>query len=69
MKRVIEYIYRTFDIGCGFCSDSSSTYDVYEDGKLVNYDVECGYCEDEQELRDMLSHLEPFDVYEGSTYY
>ena len=69
MKRVIEYTYRTFDLGCGCCSDSSSTYDVYEDGKLVNYDEECACCEDEQALRDMLSYLEPFEVSKDSIYF
>lgn len=38
-------------------------------GKLVNYDVECGYCEDEQELRDMLSHLEPFEISKDTIYF
>jgi hypothetical protein len=69
MKRVIEYTYRTFDLGCGCCSDSSSTYDVWEDDKLVSYDNWCMYCENEQELRVELPDLEPFEVSKDSIYF
>lgn len=60
--RTVRYDYRSWDMGCGCCSDSSSTYDVYEDGGLIQDDVSCGWCENEQELREELAHLLPFDV-------
>jgi hypothetical protein len=69
MKRVIEYTYRTFDIGCGCCSDSSSEYDLFEDCQIISWGNQCGYCSDEKDLRSELSHLEPFEISKDSTYY
>ncbi len=69
MNRVIYYSYRTFDVGCGCCSDSSSTYDLFEDGKLVGGDLWCPSMENEGELRKQLAHLEPFDVDSDSQYF
>ena len=69
MSRVIYYSYRTFDVGCGCCSDSSSTYDLFEDGKLVGDDLWCPVMENEQELRKYLAHLEPFDVDSNSEWF
>ena len=69
MKRLISYSYRTFDLGCGCCSESFSTYDVFEDGKLVGDDVSCPVMENEEELRKYLAHLEPFDVDSDSQWF
>jgi hypothetical protein len=68
MKRIISYSYNSFDLGCGCCSESFSTYDVFEDGKLVGDDVSCPVMENEEKLRDYLAHLEPFDVDSNSQY-
>lgn len=62
MKRIITYNYDSWTEGCGCCSNSSSTYDVYEDGICVSYDNGCDLCTDEGELREILKHLEPFDI-------
>jgi hypothetical protein len=62
MKRLIEYTYSSWTEPCGCCSDSSSTYFMWEDGKLIHEDSWCKYCENEEELREALKHLEPFDV-------
>lgn len=69
MKRVIKYEYYSWDLGCGCCSDSYSSYDIYEDGVLVDEDVWCEYASDEQELREILAHLEPFDVHSDCTWF
>ena len=69
MRRVISYGYTIFDLGCGCCSESFSSYDVFEDGKLVGDDVSCPVMENEEELRDYLAHLEPFDVDSDSQYF
>lgn len=69
MKRIISYSYRTFDLGCGCCSDSSSTYDIFENGKMVGDDLWCPVMQNEEELRDYLTHLEPFDVDSDSQYF
>ena len=69
MKRVVYYTYNTFDLGCGCCSDSFSTYDVFEDGKTVSEDVTCPVMENEKELREYLEHLEPFDVDSDSQWF
>ena len=66
MKRVIEYRYDTWLEGCGCCSDSSSTYDLYEDGVCVSFDNWCAYCENEGELREALKNLEPFEIDEDN---
>ena len=62
MDRIIKYTYYIYTLGCECCSDSYSTYDLYENGKLIEEDVHCGLCENEQELREELAHLLPFDV-------
>lgn len=62
MKRVITYRYDTWLEGCGCCSNSSSTYDVYEDGKYISEDNWCDLAQNEEDLRRILAHLEPFDV-------
>ena len=69
MNRVICYSYRTFDVGCGCRSDSSSTYDLFEDGKLVGDDLWCPVMENEEQLREYLAHLEPFDVDSNSEWF
>jgi len=61
--RVIRYEYDSFLLGCGCCSDSRSTCEVYENDRLVSaFDID--YCENEQDLREWVSHLglEPFEV-------
>lgn len=65
MKRTIMYRYDSWTEGCGCCSNSSSTYDLYEDDVCVSFDNCCAYCENEAELREALAHLEPFDVDES----
>lgn len=62
MTRTITYNYDSWTEGCGCCSNSSSTYDVYEGGICVSYDNWCYLCSNEADLREILSHLEPFDV-------
>jgi hypothetical protein len=62
MKRLIEYTYNSWTESCGCCGDSSSTYSMWEDGKLIHEDDWCELCENEEELREALKHLEPFDV-------
>jgi hypothetical protein len=62
MTRKIMYRYDSWTEGCGCCSNSSSTYDVYEEGTLVSEDNWCTLCCDEEDLRECLKHLEPFDV-------
>lgn len=62
MKRVITYYYDSWTEGCGCCSNSSSTYSIYEDGKLVSEDNWCDLCSNEEELRAALKHLEPFEI-------
>lgn len=69
MKRVIEYRYRSFLLGCGCCSDSESYYDVYEDDKCVACEQWITLIENEEQLRKELSHLEPFEVSEDSVYF
>lgn len=69
MKRVVLYQYNTFDLGCGCCSDSFSTYDVFEDGVLVVDDRSCRVLESEEQLREYLVHLEPFDVRPDTIYF
>lgn len=69
MKRVIKYEYYSWDLGCGCCSDSASTYDMWEDGVLVEEDVWCGCASNEEELREILAHLEPFDVHPESEWF
>ena len=56
------YRYDSWTEGCGCCSNSSSTYDVYEDGKCVSEGNWCDLAENEEDLRRILVHLEPFDV-------
>lgn len=62
MIRKIMYRYNSWTEGCGCCSNSSSTYDVYEDGILISEDNWCDLFSNEQELREGLKHLEPFYV-------
>lgn len=62
MKRLIKYEYLSWTEGCGCCSNSSSTYDVYEDDVLVSYDNWCEWISNEEELREELKHLLPFEV-------
>ena len=69
MKRVIKYEYYSWTLGCECCSDSSSTYDMWEDGVLVDEDVWCKLCSDEQELREVLEHLLPFNVHPDSEWF
>lgn len=69
MKRVVEYQYESWLENCGCCSDSSSTYSVWEDGVLVTDDQGLHLCENESELREALVHLEPFDVSPDTNYF
>lgn len=69
MKRVVLYQYNTFDLGCGCCSDSFSTYDVFEEGVLVVDDQSCHVIESQEQLREYLVHLEPFDVHPDTKYF
>ena len=69
MKRVIEYRYHYWDLGCECCSDSSSSYCMYEDGVLVEEDAWCELCSDEEELKDVLKELLPFDVHPDSEWF
>lgn len=69
MKRLIKYTYYSYTLGCECCSDSHSTYDVYEDDKLVSEDNYIYVICCEQELREELSHLEPFDVHPDTEYF
>jgi len=69
MKRVIRYTYYSWGMGCGCCSDSASTYDMWEDGRLVEEDQWCEWCSNEEELREVLAHLEPFEVAEDCEWF
>ena len=69
MNREIYYQYRTFDMGCGCCSDSLSLYDIYEDGKCISWDNEVDICEDEHDLINALPHLKPFSVHPESKWF
>lgn len=69
MKRLVQYVYESWLEPCGCCSDSSSTYFMWEDGKLVHDNYSCEYCENEEELREVLKHLEPFDISRDSCYW
>jgi hypothetical protein len=59
MERLIEYQYRSYLEGCGCCSNSDSTYSVWEDGKLV---VEDGWCPLMSSPEDLTDY---FTVYNG----
>lgn len=63
MRRLVKYEYWSYTLGCGCCSDSESHYTVWEDGVIKEYKVPCEWIEDEVELREVLSHLEPFDIH------
>lgn len=67
--RLIKYEYYSYTLGCECCSESSSTYDLWEDGELVGDVVDCPLCENEEDLRKHLAHLEPFDVHSDSVYW
>lgn len=69
MKRVIEYWYESWTEGCGCCSNSSSTYSMWEDGELVVEDNWCELAENEEELREYLRNLEPFEVSSNSRWF
>lgn len=66
MKRVITYRYDSWLEGCGCCSNSSTTFDVYEDGVLVSEDNWCEWASNEEELREILTDMEPFEVDEDN---
>lgn len=69
MKRVIKYEYHSWTENCGCCSNSESSYCMYEDGVLVDEHVWSGYASNEQELREILAYLEPFDVDSDSEWF
>ena len=69
MKRLIEYRYTSWVEGCGCCSYSDTSYDMWEDGKLVRDEWPVELCENEGELREALKELEPFEVSEGSVWF
>ncbi len=62
MKRLIRYTYYSYPLGCGCCSDSFSIFDMWEDGQPKIEDESVNICCDEEDLRNYLSHLEPFDI-------
>lgn len=45
MNRLIEYTYNSWTEPCGCCGDSSSTYSMWEDGKLIHEDNCRGGCD------------------------
>lgn len=59
MRRLVQYEYWSFTLGCGCCSDSESHYTVWEDGVIVADEVPCEWISDEEEMREILKHLEP----------
>lgn len=69
MRRLVKYEYFDYLLGCGCCSDASSTYTVWENGVITQDEVSCRYIEDEDDLREELSHLEPFDIHSGSRWF
>lgn len=69
MKRLIKYTYYSWVLGCECCSDSTSTYDMWEDGVLIQEDCFCEWAGNEEELREILSHLEPFQVHPDSKWF
>lgn len=69
MRRMITYRYYSWVENCGCCSDSSSTYDIHEDGICVSEDNWCDLCNNEEELREVLKALEPFDVNSNSEWF
>lgn len=69
MTRTIMYRYDSWIEGCGCCSNSPSTYDVYEDGVLVSEDNWCDLFCDEEDVRNGLKHLEPFHVDSNSRWF
>lgn len=69
MKRIIEYRYDSWAEPCGCCSDSSSTYSIWEDGKLVEDDAWCQLIESEEELRERFSDKEPFEISQDTQYF
>lgn len=69
MRRLIKYEYYSWTEGCECCSNSSSTFDMWEDGVQVAFENYVPICASEQELRDELIHLEPFDIHSECRYY
>lgn len=66
MKRTIMYRYDSWTEGCGCCSNSESVYEIWEENDGIMLCVSegnwCDLAQNEEELREILKHLEPFDV-------
>jgi len=54
MKTKVYYVYRSFGLGCGCCSDSESYVEVTEPGKYA-VEQQFPYCETEEEVRAAMS--------------
>lgn len=68
-NRTVEYSYRIVDMGCGCCHEGESQYSLREDGFPLLADEDCPVMDSEQDLRDYLSHLEPFSIDPNSVYF
>lgn len=68
-NRTVEYSYRIVNVGCGCCHEVQSQYSVWESEFPLVADEDCPVMSDEQDLRDYLSHLEPFDIDPNSVYF
>lgn len=69
MQRVIKYEYYGWLENCGCCSDSSSSYTIYEDGVCTLREQRCNVVSNDEELRELLEWLEPFDIHTDTMYY
>lgn len=74
MNIIVRYIYRTFDLGCGCCSESESYVEVYSNECELYYEAACFmYCENEEELRSYLRDAHPdlveYEVDEDSRWF
>lgn len=65
MNVIVRYTYSSWVEGCGCCSNSESTIDVWVDDVLVVDDVYFPVVEDEMELRYSVHEL--YDGYDGFT--
>jgi hypothetical protein len=69
LKRILEYRYDSWTKSCGCCSDSMSTYRMWEDGFLVVDDEYCELIENEDQLREVFKEQEPFEISEDTKYF
>lgn len=68
-ERSVLYVYEEYDLGCGCCSDSDSTYSVWEDGIWIIEDIHCPLMENESDIREYLVAYEPFTIHEDTYYF